>query len=111
MPSASSHTPSLTPASSRQSTPEPPVKPDHFYGSDNAHLPPSPHSDGRSWLTPEDDPWAQRGIPVFKPTMEEFQNFEGYLNRVECWGMKSGIVKIIPPKQWSVHRLPPRGVA
>ncbi|KAH9916071.1 uncharacterized protein B0H18DRAFT_1039143 [Fomitopsis serialis] len=107
MSSASSHTPSLTPASSRQSTPEPPVQPDHFYGSDNAHLPPSPHSDGRTWLTPEDDPWAQRGIPVFKPTVEEFQDFEAYLNRVECWGMKSGIVKIIPRRSGQTDSLPP----
>ncbi|EED78550.1 predicted protein, partial [Postia placenta Mad-698-R] len=42
------------------------------------------------------------GIPVFKPTMEEFKDFEGYLNKIECWGMKSGIVKVIPPKEWSV---------
>ncbi|KZT67536.1 JmjC-domain-containing protein [Daedalea quercina L-15889] len=106
MSSASGHTPSLTPASSRDSTPEPPVQPDHFYGSDNVHLPPSPHSDGRPWLSPEDDPWAQRGIPVFKPTLEEFRDFEAYLNRIECWGMKSGIVKVIPPKEWT-DSLPP----
>jgi len=45
---------------------------------------------------------AHRGIPVFKPTMEEFQDFEGYMNKVECWGSKSGIVKVVPPKEWSV---------
>ena len=45
---------------------------------------------------------SERGIPVFKPTMEEFRDFEGYMNRVECWGSKSGIVKVIPPKEWSV---------
>lgn len=51
-------------------------------------------------MDPADDPLAQRGIPVFKPSMEEFQNFEGYMNRVECWGKRSGIVKVIPPKEW-----------
>ncbi|KAI0340988.1 hypothetical protein BDW22DRAFT_1378501 [Trametopsis cervina] len=98
MASTSSSTPSLTP--SRSPTPQPPVQPDHFYNSDSTHSQHSPSSDGRGWLSPEDDPLAQRGIPVFRPTMEEFQDFEGYMNRVECWGNKSGIVKIIPPQEW-----------
>lgn len=96
-----SSTPSLTP--SRSPTPQPPPQPDHFYGNNSYHFPPSPNSDGRAWLSPDDDPMAQRGIPVFKPTLEEFQDFEGYMNRVECWGNRSGIVKIIPPKEWSVY--------
>jgi hypothetical protein len=33
--------------------------------------------------------------------MEEFQDFEAYMMRVECWGMHSGIVKVIPPKEWT----------
>lgn len=77
-----------------------PVQPDHFYGAEHVQLPPSPDSDGKTWLDPADDPLAHRGIPVFKPTMEEFQDFEGYMNRVECWGTRSGIVKVIPPKEW-----------
>jgi jmjN domain len=88
----------LTPCKSP--TPEIPVQPDHFYGTENVQLPPSPDSDGKTWLNPADDPMAHRGIPVFKPTMEEFKDFEGYMNRVECWGSKSGIVKVIPPKEW-----------
>ncbi|KAI0942406.1 hypothetical protein AcW1_003047 [Taiwanofungus camphoratus] len=96
---AASSTPSLTP--SRDPTPEPPIQPDHFYGAENQQLPPSPDSDGRTWLTPEDDPLAQRGIPVFKPTMEEFKDFEAYMNKIERWGKKSGIVKVIPPKEWT----------
>lgn len=98
MASTGSSTPSLTP--SRSPSPEPVVQPDHFYGVDNPHLPPSPSSDGRTVLDPADDPLAQRGIPVFKPTMEEFSDFEGYMNKIECWGMRSGIVKVIPPKEW-----------
>lgn len=96
----SSPTPSLTP--SRSPSPELPVQPDHFYGSEGVPLPPSPDSQGRTWLDPEDDPNAARGIPVFKPTMEEFQDFEGYLNKIEVWGNRSGIVKVIPPKEWYV---------
>ncbi|KAK2465042.1 hypothetical protein APHAL10511_003118 [Amanita phalloides] len=97
--SSASRTPSLTP--SRSSTPEPPVQPDHFYGSANIQLPPSPHSDGRVWLSPEDDPLAHRGIPVFRPTMEEFKDFEQYMTKIECWGMRSGVVKVIPPREWT----------
>ncbi|KAI0043041.1 JmjC-domain-containing protein [Auriscalpium vulgare] len=102
--SAASRTPSLTP--SRSPSPAPPVQPDHFYGSEGVPLPPSPNSDGKTWLDPADDPLASRGIPVFKPTMDEFNDFEDYMNKIECWGMRSGIVKVIPPKQWK-DALPP----
>lgn len=103
--STTSQTPS--PTSSRlPSPPLPIVQPDHFYGSEGVHFPPSPNSNGRTWLEPGDDPHASRGIPVFKPSMEEFEDFEGYMNKVEVWGMRSGIVKVIPPKQWS-DSLPP----
>ncbi|KAG5653888.1 hypothetical protein H0H81_009711 [Sphagnurus paluster] len=102
--SFSSRTPSLTP--SRSPSPTHPVQPDHFYGSEDIQLPPSPNSDGKTWLDPADDPLAHRGIPVFKPTMEEFEDFEGYVSKIECWGERSGIVKIIPPKEWT-DALPP----
>lgn len=101
--SSISRTPSLTP--SKSPSPEPPVQPDHFYRTDDspAHSPSSDgKTNGKSWLDPADDPLALRGIPVFKPTMEEFQNFEAYMNRVECWGSRSGIVKVIPPREWCV---------
>ncbi|KAJ7243881.1 hypothetical protein B0H12DRAFT_1129888 [Mycena haematopus] len=95
--SMSSPVSSLT--ASRSSSPEPCVQPDHFYG-DASHLPPSPDSD-KAYLSPEDDPLAHRGIPVFKPSMAEFADFEGYMNRVECWGRRSGIVKVVPPPEWT----------
>ncbi|KAG8215808.1 JmjC domain, hydroxylase-domain-containing protein [Butyriboletus roseoflavus] len=104
---SSSRTSSLTP--SRSVTPPVPtitIQPDHFFGSEGPHLPPSPNSDARPWLDPNDDPLAHRGIPVFKPTMDEFSNFEGYMTKIECWGLRSGIVKVIPPKEW-VEALPP----
>ncbi|KAF9651005.1 JmjC-domain-containing protein [Thelephora ganbajun] len=96
--SGPSSTPSLTP--SRSVSPAPVVvQPDHFYGFDNVHH--SPNTHGRTYFDPKDDPLAQRGIPVFKPTMEEFQDFEGYMNSIEAWGMRSGIVKVIPPAEWT----------
>jgi hypothetical protein len=98
--STPSHPQSLP--SSPLPSPPPTVQPDHFYGSEGVHLPPSPNSNGRTWFEPEDDPLASHGIPVFKPSMEDFEDFEGYINKIECWGNRSGIVKVIPPKQWSV---------
>lgn len=92
-----SSTPSLTPSRSTSPTPTI-VQPDHFYGFDDAHHSPNVH--GKTYLDPNDDPLAQRGIPVFKPTIEEFRDFEGYMNSVEPWGVRSGIVKVIPPTEW-----------
>jgi hypothetical protein len=97
-------------------TPPPVVQPDHFYLHNEIYRPtpgaePNIGFKGRGrtvyavikdYLDPEDDPLATRGIPVFKPTMEEFEDFESYMEGVECWGMKSGIVKVIPPKEWCV---------
>ncbi|KAJ6013683.1 hypothetical protein N7540_008274 [Penicillium herquei] len=50
------------------------IEPDHYYGGGK--------------------------IPVFKPTMEQFHDFQSYINRIDKYGMKSGIVKVIPPKEW-----------
>jgi hypothetical protein len=101
--SFASPTPTLTPSRSPTPSPRLPVQPDHFYGAEDIQFPPSPHSDGKGWLDPKDDPLAHRGIPVFRPTMEEFEDFEAYVTRLEVWGEKSGIVKVIPPKEWSVR--------
>ncbi|KAL0569180.1 hypothetical protein V5O48_012788 [Marasmius crinis-equi] len=91
-----------------RSTPSPPPnippQPDHFY--DGAPIHATPDSQGKTWLDPDDDRLATRGIPVFKPTMEEFRDFEAYMLRIERWGMYSGIVKVIPPKEWK-DSLPP----
>ena len=38
--------------------------------------------------------------------MEEFADFESYMTKVESWGMHSGIIKIIPPPEWT-SSLPP----
>lgn len=76
------------------------VQPDHFYptGNDSAKTQDAPET----LYDPADDPTCTRGIPVFKPTMEEFSDFEGYMTRIDLWGRRSGIVKIIPPVEWRV---------
>ncbi|KAL0579727.1 hypothetical protein V5O48_002291 [Marasmius crinis-equi] len=101
---SSSPTPSLTPSIGSTPPPNIPVQPDHFYDGQPIHA--TPDSQGKTWLDPDDDRLATRGIPVFKPTMEEFRDFEAYMLRVERWGMNSGIVKVIPPKEWK-DSLPP----
>ncbi|KAL8278069.1 hypothetical protein RQP46_009529 [Phenoliferia psychrophenolica] len=47
---------------------------------------------------------GMKGIPVFEPTMEEFEGeggFYGYVKRIEKYGMRSGVVKVVPPKAWT----------
>lgn len=41
------------------------------------------------------------GIPIFKPTKRQFQDFYKFNKAINKYGMQSGIVKIIPPKSWS----------
>ncbi|GAK67152.1 jmjC-domain-containing protein [Moesziomyces antarcticus] len=40
------------------------------------------------------------GIPVFEPTMQQFQDFYAFCQAIDSWGMQSGIVKVVPPKEW-----------
>ncbi|OSS48003.1 hypothetical protein B5807_06326 [Epicoccum nigrum] len=44
--------------------------------------------------------WDGGKIPVFKPTMAQFHNFKRFIDKVDRYGMKSGIVKVIPPTEW-----------
>lgn len=41
------------------------------------------------------------GVPVFKPTMDQFHDFYKYNKAINKYGMQSGIVKIIPPPEWT----------
>jgi hypothetical protein len=44
--------------------------------------------------------WDDGRIPVFKPTMDQFRSFKKFVDKIDKYGMKSGIVKVIPPKEW-----------
>ncbi|EME48296.1 hypothetical protein DOTSEDRAFT_51495 [Dothistroma septosporum NZE10] len=39
-------------------------------------------------------------IPVFKPTMDQFRDFKKFMEKIDKYGMKSGIVKVVPPPDW-----------
>ncbi|EJT98514.1 JmjC-domain-containing protein [Dacryopinax primogenitus] len=77
-----------------------PPQPDHFYPSPFIRPNWRNPNDPGSCIWPEEDISATRGIPVFKPVWEEFQDFEGYVTALEPWGRRSGIIKVIPPKEW-----------
>ncbi len=44
--------------------------------------------------------WDDGRVPVFKPTVDQFRSFKKFIDRIDKYGMKSGIVKVIPPKEW-----------
>ncbi|KAI8359286.1 JmjC domain, hydroxylase-domain-containing protein [Mortierella sp. GBAus27b] len=53
------------------------IKPDHYY--DN----------------------VESGIPVFRPTMDQFKDFSTFVESIVKYGHEAGLVKIIPPKEWT----------
>ncbi|WEW55859.1 hypothetical protein PRK78_001292 [Emydomyces testavorans] len=50
------------------------IQPDHYYGGGK--------------------------IPVFKPTMNQFRDFQAFIRKIDKYGMKSGVVKVVPPQEW-----------
>ena len=35
--------------------------------------------------------------------MNQFKSFKVFIEKIDKYGMKSGIVKVIPPQEWFVH--------
>lgn len=50
------------------------------------------------------------GVPVFIPNYEDFKDFYKYMVSIDEYGMKSGIVKVIPPKEWLAKLENPPGL-
>ncbi|KAI2779216.1 hypothetical protein F4815DRAFT_474556 [Daldinia loculata] len=75
--------------------------------------PPEPANDDQNVKQEEEedigevipDHWSGT-VPVFKPDMHQFKDFKKFMTKVDCYGMKSGIIKIIPPKEWTDKRPP-----
>ncbi|KAI5860340.1 hypothetical protein GGS23DRAFT_606883 [Durotheca rogersii] len=51
------------------------------------------------------DHWSGT-VPVFKPDIHQFKDFKKFMTKIDCYGMKSGIVKIIPPQEWKDQHPP-----
>lgn len=45
----------------------------------------------------------QSSIPVFRPTWEEFEDFERFVDAVHHVGCYFGLVKVIPPPEWQPY--------
>ncbi|KAI0198826.1 hypothetical protein F4808DRAFT_434582 [Astrocystis sublimbata] len=58
---------------------------------------PAPEDEDIGDVTP--DHWSGT-VPVFKPDMRQFKDFKKFMEKVDSYGMKSGILKIIPPQEW-----------
>lgn len=77
-------------------------RPSYYYDSDF-------DSSGKAVMKKRGRRGGNKGIPVFEPTMKEFEEeggFYGYVQRIEKYGMRSGIVKVIPPREWYVPSSP-----
>ncbi|KAH7133337.1 hypothetical protein B0J13DRAFT_481032 [Dactylonectria estremocensis] len=66
----------------------------------DALVPPPASDDGQDDIGEVlPDHWSGT-VPVFKPTMDQFKDFKRFMEAVDSYGMKSGIIKIIPPQEW-----------
>ncbi|KAN0110297.1 hypothetical protein V8E51_006684 [Hyaloscypha variabilis] len=59
---------------------------------------PEPESNELHDLKP--DHYSDGGVPVFRPSMDEFADFQRYMRGINSYGMRTGIVKVIPPPEW-----------
>ncbi|KAI8824088.1 putative jumonji family transcription factor [Fimicolochytrium jonesii] len=51
-------------------------------------------------VPPPEYEFDEGGVPVFRPTTEQFANFEKFIKSIEGIGAEAGIVKVVPPKAW-----------
>ena len=73
------------------------IQPSYFYATDSeAHISAGPDAKPSASLP---------GVPVFEPTMAQFADFYAFCQAIDAWGMQTGIVKIVPPREW-IEALP-----
>ncbi|KAK9368832.1 JmjC domain, hydroxylase-domain-containing protein [Lipomyces kononenkoae] len=49
----------------------------------------------------EPDHYYGGTVPVFKPSMQQFRSFPNFIKKIDSYGMRVGIVKVIPPPEWT----------
>ncbi|KAI1432380.1 hypothetical protein GGR50DRAFT_697127 [Xylaria sp. CBS 124048] len=78
---------------------EPTLDPDQMPLLDSQPTPQEPlQEDGDiGEITPSD--WSGN-VPIFKPNMRQFKDFKKFMEKIDSYGMKSGIVKVVPPQEW-----------
>ncbi|KAI3404623.2 hypothetical protein KGF56_002568 [Candida oxycetoniae] len=52
-------------------------------------------------IEPMEPSFYDNGVPVFKPSISQFQDFYLFNKAIDKYGLQAGIVRIIPPKEWS----------
>lgn len=55
-------------------------------------------SSNSTFVTP--DSFSDGGVPIFKPSFEQFSDFYRFVKACSPYGMQSGIVKVVPPQEW-----------
>ncbi|TPX49496.1 hypothetical protein SeLEV6574_g01409 [Synchytrium endobioticum] len=89
--------PAPTPAVAANRTPSP-------LEHHQSHPPPDSFDDEACGIKPDhfylDDP---DGVPVYKPSWDQFQDFHKFLKAIDKRGRATGIVKVVPPKEWKRH--------
>lgn len=67
----------------------------------NVEVPESPLAPVKELLDIEVNHYYEpSGVPVFRPTMEQFKDFYKFVLSIEKHGHKAGLAKIIPPQEW-----------
>lgn len=53
-----------------------------------------------AWLAGIDGVVDMLIFETIRQTMGQFRSFKSFIEKIDKYGMKSGIVKVIPPKAW-----------
>lgn len=71
------------------------IKPDHYWEGGKVPVFKPVRSDKIARV------YSERELtPLPRKTMEQFRDFKYFVQKIDPYGMKSGIVKVIPPKEW-----------
>ncbi|KAI9023189.1 hypothetical protein DFJ74DRAFT_76412 [Hyaloraphidium curvatum] len=80
--------------------PAPPDAPPEYPPRNYPHVFPDGPPFGDDTMEPAEFSEWDGGIPVFRPSIDEFDDFGALMRRVEKWGRLRGLVKIVAPKEW-----------
>lgn len=86
------------------------IVPDHYYEGGKVpvfkpvSILPAPES-SHLWHMKDGPAVASFIILTYPQTMNQFRSFKEFVQKIDKYGMKSGIVKVIPPKEWYVFAM------